>query len=189
MVDPARDLGVMTYAAYLELERSSATKHEYVNGRAYAMAGGTPEHARLQLRLGRALGPALDRRGCEGFSSDLRVRIVATGRSTYPDLSVVCGSVERAADDPDAATNPIVIAEILSESTEAEDRGSKWLHYQRIPSLRHYVLVSQRERRVEVYTRDGTTWRYDSVDQGGIALSAIEATLSLDELYRSALSD
>ncbi len=140
----------MTYAEYLALERASEVKHEYVNGEAYAMAGGSPEHARLQGRALHVLTLALAGKRCDVFTSDLRVRIEATGRSTYPDVTVVCDRIDRAGDDPDAITNPALIVEVLSDSTEAEDRGAKWAHYQRLASLKHYVLVSQREQRVEI---------------------------------------
>ncbi len=104
-----------SYAEYLELERSSQTKHEFVNGEIYAMAGGTPEHARLAMKLGRLLGAALDGQPCEVFGSDLRVRVVATGRATYPDLTVVCGRAELDPEDAEAVTNPTVLVEVLSE--------------------------------------------------------------------------
>ena len=144
----------MTYAEYVAFEQTAARKHEYVNGRVYAMAGGSPEHARLAVAMSAALTTALRGKPCAPFSSDLRVRNVVTGRSSYPDLTVVCGALAHASDDPDAATNPAVIVEVLSESTERDDRGDKWAHYQRIASLREYVLVSQGSRRIEVYSRD-----------------------------------
>ncbi|MDQ3034373.1 MAG: Uma2 family endonuclease [Myxococcota bacterium] len=178
----------MTYPEYVALERGSETKHEYVNGEVYAMPGGTPEHARLQDRMIQQLGAALAGRRCELFSSDLRVRIEATGRSTYPDVTVVCERMERARDDDDAVTNPTVVVEVLSESSEADDREDKWAHYQRLASLRHYVLVSQKEARVAVYTRESTGWHYEDVRDGAtVVLSAVDAALQVDALYASAL--
>ena len=109
------------------------------------MAGGTPEHGRLAAALAGELRGKLRGRPCAVFSSDVRIRIAATDRTTYPDLSVVCGKRETAADDPDALVNPIVIVEVLSDSTEADDRGAKFAHYRRLESLREYVLVSQHE--------------------------------------------
>jgi len=173
----------MSYANYLAFERASDTKHEYVNGQVYAMAGGSPEHARLQVRTSHLLTLGLAGRPCAAFSSDLRVRIEATGRSTYPDVTVICDRIQRAADDPDAATNPILVVEVLSETSEREDRGSKWAHYQRIPSLRHYVLISQDERRVEVYTREPRGWLYSDIREGSVELSALNVSLDIDELY------
>jgi Uma2 family endonuclease len=178
----------MTYADYVAFERGAETKHEYVNGEVYAMAGGSPEHARLQARLARLLGNALEDQPCEVFSSDLRVRVLETKRSTYPDITVVCGRLETADDDPDAVTNPRLIVEVLSPGTEGEDRGSKWSHYQRLGSLEEYVLVSQHDRRVEVFRRDGARWSYESFSaESEVVLKSIGVTLSLQALYASGL--
>ncbi len=187
----ARDLGEMTYEAYIALERASATKHEYVNGRVYAMAGGSPEHARLAQAMGGELRAALRGKPCAPFSSDLRVRVVAKGRSTYPDVTVICGRVEHAIDDDGAATNPSLIVEVLSETTESADRGDKWAHYQRIPTLGEYVLVSQSSRRIEVYSRDpeiADRWHYQEHGKGAtLALARLGVTLDVDAIYADPL--
>lgn len=178
----------MSYAEYLAFEREAETKHEYVNGEVYAMAGGTPEHARLAARVMAQLLRALDDRPCEVFSSDLRVRIMATGRSTYPDVTVVCGRLDRAADDEHAVINPMLIVEVLSEGTESQDRGDKWRHYQRIESLQTYVLVSQDEPMVEVFRRAADAWRYQPAGPGQrLVLDDHGLTLDVDALYRSGL--
>lgn len=170
------------------MERASETKHEYVNGVVYAMAGGTIEHGRLAMSLGRVLGNALDGRPCVTFSSDVRVRIRETGRSTYPDLSIVCGPVERAPDDPDAITNPTVIVEILSDSTEASDRGDKFAHYRRVPTLREYVLVSQSTSRIEVFSRQGDVWVLSEAAAGQtLRLESLGVALAVDDVYRNPL--
>jgi Uma2 family endonuclease len=136
------------------------------------------------------LGAALEGRSCAVFSSDLRVRIVPTGRATYPGVTVVCGQLATADDDEDAATNPTVIVEVLSPNTEADDRGPKWAHYQRIPSLREYVLVGQDERRIEIFRRDGQRWTYESFGPGDRAtLASIDVSVAGDELYRNPLVD
>jgi len=182
----------MTYEAYLVLERDSASKHEYVNGGVYAMAGGSPEHARLAQAVGAELRAALRGRPCAPFSSDLRVRVLATGRSTYPDVTVIRGAVERASDDDDAAINPAVIVEVLSDSTESADRGDKWAHYQRIPSLGEYVLVSQVGRRIEVYSRDPDhpdRWHYQEYGAGAsLPLARLGVTLEVDAVYANPLT-
>lgn len=177
----------MTYAEYVAYERASEAKHEYVNGLVYAMAGGTPEHARLQARMAHLLAAALRGRPCEPFSSDLRVKIEATGRATYPDVTVVCERLERAAEDADAVTNPTLIVEVLSETTEADDRGDKWAHYQRLASLQHYLLVSQGAPRVEIFTREQSGWHYDDVRTGRLALPALGIEIEVEELYARAL--
>jgi Uma2 family endonuclease len=184
----ALEATAMSYSDYLALEQASETKHEYVNGLVYAMAGGTPEHARLAMQLGRLLGNALAGRPCSPFTSDLRVRIAATRRSTYPDLSVVCHELKRASDDPDAIVNPTLLAEVLSDSTEASDRGEKWAHYQRIESLQEYVLVSQRERRVEVFRRADEGWTYAAYHEGEVELRSLGVMLSIEALYHDPLA-
>jgi len=180
----------MTYAEYLAAERTNESKHEYVNGRVYAMAGGTPEHGRLAASVTRILGNALAGKPCVTFNSDVRVRIRATGRSTYPDVSVVCGALERAPDDPDAIVNPVVIVEVLSDSTEAGDRGDKFAHYRRLPALKEYVLVSQSSARIEVYSRslDGG-WILREANRGeSVRLESIGVSLPVDEVYRDPLA-
>ena len=179
----------VSYEEYLAREKKSETKHEYVNGEIYSMAGGTPEHGRLAIAVGRILGNALAGRPCAVFSSDVRVRIEATGRSTYPDLSVVCGRLERAADDADAITNPVAIVEILSESTEASDRGDKFAHYRQLASLREYVLVSQSTRRIEVFRRNESgDWVLSEAGPGQFArLESIDVSLPVDDVYHDPL--
>jgi Uma2 family endonuclease len=179
----------MTYAEYLELERSSEIKHEYLRGEVFAMAGGTPEHARLAANVIRELGAALRGRPCAAFTSDARARIEATDRATYPDVTVVCGRLEHAPEDPDSITNPVVIVEVLSDATEADDRGEKFAHYRRLASLREYVLVSQRARRLEVYRRRDDRWLLDEAGAGEtLRLESIEVVLSVDEIYRDPLA-
>ncbi|KYF75314.1 hypothetical protein BE11_00675 [Sorangium cellulosum] len=189
MNEPARRI-LYTHAEYLEQERASPTKHEFLNGEIFAMAGGTPEHARLCLSVGAELRAQLRGRPCAAYSSDLRVRVRATGLSTYPDVSVVCGRLERDLEDKDAALNPVVLVEVLSDSTEAYDRGQKFAHYRLIPSLREYVLVWQHEPRIEVFHRneDGS-WTLREARAGeGAHLEAIGCTLPVDEVYRDPLT-
>ncbi|WP_437718792.1 Uma2 family endonuclease [Sorangium sp. So ce448] len=189
MNEPARRI-VWTYAEYLAQERASPTKHEFLNGEIFAMAGGTPEHARRCASVGAELWAHLRGRPCAVYSSHLRVRVQATGLSTYPDVSVVCGRLERDLEDEDAALNPIVLVEVLSESSEAYDRGQKFAHYRRIPSLREYVLVSQREQRIEVFHRnDDGSWTLREAHAGeGARLETIGCALSVDEVYRDPLA-
>lgn len=179
----------MSYADYLLLQRTSEVKHEWEDGIARAMAGGTPEHARLAARFSALLTAALGARSCEVFSADLKVRIAAANRSYYPDASVVCGALETAADDPDAVTNPVLVLEVLSDSTEARDRGAKRRHYQLLRSLQEYVLVSQTEPFVELWRRAPDGWNVHEFGPGtAIRFQSIDALISLDELYRSRLT-
>jgi Uma2 family endonuclease len=176
-----------TYAEYIELEASSNVKHEYSGGRIYAMAGGTPEHAALQAAVAGLLFSELRNGPCRAHSSDLRVRVLATGLATYPDISVVCGRTERDPEDANAVINPTLLVEVTSRSSEEYDRGEKREHFQQIPSLEQYVVISHRERRVDLWTRDGDAWRHESYgNEDCVALSSIHAKLSVSELYDAA---
>lgn len=174
----------VSYAEYLALERSGERKHEYVAGTIVAMAGGTIEHGRLASRLTALLSVALEGRPCAVLPADVRLRIRQADRSTYPDLHVVCGQVERDPDDEDAVVNPVVIVEVLSDSTAESDRGDKFADYRRLRSLKEYVLVSQRERRVDVYRRDGRRWVLDEHGRGEeLRLESIDVSLAVDRVY------
>lgn len=190
MNEPARKLSV-SFPEYLAQEEASETKHELVNGEIFAMAGGTREHARLAMRVGIALGAQFRGRSCEVFSSDLRVRVLATGLATYPDVSVVCGKFEQDPEDANTLVNPVVLVEVLSDSTEGYDRGEKFGHYRRIPSLREYVLVSQRRPRIEVFRRneDGTWTLFEAEASGSVKLTSIGCELAVDEVYANALGE
>ncbi|MFO0586168.1 MAG: Uma2 family endonuclease [Polyangiaceae bacterium] len=177
-----------TFREYLALEASANVKHEYLDGQIYAMAGGTPEHAALQAAISGLLFPQLRSGRCRAHGSDLRVRVVATGLTTYSDVTIVCGPRDLDAEDKGAVTNPTLLFEVLSASTEDYDRGEKFAHYKRIPSLLSYVLVSQDERRIEVWTRGAkNVWTSVVSTDGEVAeLSSISARLSVRELYEAA---
>lgn len=179
-----------TYEEYLALEDASEEKHEFVDGEIRAMSEWTIEHGRLAANLVRELGNALAGKRCAVFSSDVRIRNTFARRTTYPDLSVVCGKREVAPDDRHALTNPVVIVEVLSDSTEGYDRGDKWVDYRRLPSLREYVLVSQKDRRIDVFRRkeDGH-WDFFDVGPGGILeLTSVGASVSVDAIYADPLA-
>jgi Uma2 family endonuclease len=174
-----------TYAEYLGFEASSNVKHEFLDGQIYAMAGGTPEHAALAAAAITLLGPQLRGGECRPYNSDLRVR-TPTGLTTYPDITVICGPRQLDATDPLAITNPALIVEVLSRSTEEYDSGDKFEHYKTFPSLREHVLVSHRERSVEVRSRGEDGWRTTVVPQDGIAELSIGARLDVREFYAAA---
>ncbi len=185
MAETARTLKV-TYAEYLAAERSAEVKHEFLDGEIYAMSGGRPEHGLLAGNMIRLLGNHLLDRPSVVYTSDVRVRIEAVNVGTYPDVSVVCGPVVPAVDDSDAITNPVLLVEVLSDSTERYDRGEKFGFYQRIPSLLEYVLVSQHRQRVEVYRRtEGKHWDYAEYEAGdSVTLASIQGELAVNEIYR-----
>ncbi|MBL8719886.1 MAG: Uma2 family endonuclease [Myxococcales bacterium] len=181
MADPVRR---MSYADYLALEASSERKHEYLRGEAWAMAGGTIEHSRLQASISRELGVALTGKPCVVLTSDAKVRIDETDRTTYPDASVVCGPRVSSPIDRNAIINPVVLVEVLSEGTERDDRGEKFAHYRRLPSLEEYVLVSQDVRRIEVFRRTTEGWMLVEAGPGQqLELRSIGVSLSVDAVY------
>lgn len=173
------------YAEYLELDELSNVKLEYLDGEIFAMAGGTPEHAALAMNVGIALASVRDR-GCRLFSSDLRVRVLGTGLAAYPDLTVVCGPLERDPDSRTTVVNPTLIVEVLSDSTQDYDRGEKAEHYRMIPALRACLLVSHQRPSVEVWQRDADgDWSLAVHGPGAvIELPGLGVTLAVDEVYR-----
>jgi len=174
-----------TLAEYLGFEASSNVRHEFLDGQIYARPGGTPEHAALAAAVITLLGPQLRGSPCRPYNSDLRVR-TPTGLTTYPDVTVICGPRETDVADPLAVTNPTLIVEVLSRSTEEYDSGDKFEHYKTFPSMREYVLVSHRERSVEIRSRGQDGWRTTVVPEGGIAALSIGAQLDVRELYDAA---
>jgi len=180
----------MSYAEYAKREEASDTKHEFLRGEVFAMAGGTEEHAILGARMIAALSRALEGTPCEPRSSDLRVR-TASGLGTYPDITVVCGKSEKYDEDPHSVTNPTLIVEVLSDSSEAYDRGEKFTHYRSMPSLREYVIVSHREPAIESHVRneDGT-WN-ESFAQAGdtLVLRSLDVRIEVDAIYRGMIRD
>lgn len=178
-----------SYDEYLVLERDSLIKHEYVAGEIYAMAGGTAAHARLAAAVIALLRPQL-RRGCSVYTSDLRVRIVETDLSTYPDVSVICGPPEHLAGDMETVVNPIVVVEVTSRSTEHYDRGVKLAHYQLLPSLQEILFVSHRGRWLTVFQRDGDGWTGTDVRAGDtVDLRSLSARLVVNDIYRDGLDE
>lgn len=177
-----------SFLDYLQVEEMSAVKHEFLDGEIYAIVGGTPEHAALCAALIVLIGPKLRGRPCRVYTSDLRVRVSATGLATYPDASIVCGELERDPASRTHVTNPSVVFEVLSPGTEDYDRGEKREHYQQIASLRAYVVVAQDRRQVEVWERGvDRPWAHRVLGPGDvIELEAIGAGVAVDELYAEA---
>lgn len=178
----------MTHAEYCALEREATIKHEYLAGEVFAMTGGTLEHSRLATQLTYLLVGALRGGPCVVLSADARVRIEAVDVDTYPDLSVVCGPPETADADKHALLNPTFLAEVLSKSTEAYDRGLKASNYRQIPSLRAYLLVSQDRQRLELQVRqaDGRWLIVEAGPGQKLAIEPLGIELEVDALYRGA---
>jgi Uma2 family endonuclease len=188
MVSPARHHR-FSYAEYLEREQATGLKHEWLDGQIFAMAGGSPEHARLIGEVVFALRSLTGTGPCRVFSSELKLRVRATGLATYPDVAVVCGPLELDAEDRHAVTNPTLIVEVLSPSTEAYDRGEKWSHYRRMPSLQAYILVDQIKPRLEMYERTPDGFLNHIADAGQeLVLRALGGSIRVDGIYASSLA-
>jgi Uma2 family endonuclease len=171
---------------YLELERVSPIRHEYADGEIFAMSGGTIEHSSVAANILRELGNALQGRGYRALTSDMRINIPASGRYVYPDGSIVCARPQFVDAHRDTLVNPRVIIEVLSDSTEAYDRGDKFAQYRSVASIEEYVLASQKEARIEVFTRqpDGS-WMLRVHGPGErVALRSLECAIEVDSVYR-----
>lgn len=176
----------ITPEEYLAIERKAEFRSEYFRGEMFAMAGASAKHNLIVLNAGATLREQLKPKPCVVYPSDLRVRIESSNLYTYPDLSVVCGEPKLDTDQGDVLLNPIVIVEVLSDSTEAYDRGKKFEHYRTIPTLKHYVLISQDRQSIDCFSvqADGT-WVLSNCQgpEGSLHLDAIDCQLSAAEVY------
>ena len=176
-----------TVAEYLAAEQTSEVRHEFFNGEIFAMAGASPEHNTVKENCIGEMFFRLKNTPCRSFSTDQRVKIPATGLYTYPDILIVCGRAEFDAEDPHSLINPQVIFEILSPSTESYDRGTKFHHFQKLPSVKEYVLISQDKMQVERFVRQpNDSWLLTTFDDvnGEFALTTVPVTVLLADLYR-----
>jgi Uma2 family endonuclease len=171
---------------YLEYERTATTRHEFMGGQVYAMAGASERHNQIAAAINYSLYGQLLDKPCQVFQSDMRVQANASA-FFYPDIVVVCGEAQYRSAARDTLLNPTLIIEILSPSTEDYDRGRKFKHYRGIPSLRDYLLVAQKQMQVEYYSwQKLDTWRLQDFTQpdAQLELQSIGCTLSLAEIYR-----
>jgi Uma2 family endonuclease len=173
-----------TYEAYLEALEMSPIKLEYLEGEIFAMAGGTPTHADLAAAMIAALTRALSE-GCRVSTSDLKVRVEATDLSTFPDVSVTCGARLTSPIDHNAVTNPTLLVEVTSESTEEYDRGEKLRHYKHLESLEAVLFVSHRRPEITVVERTAGVWQERVVGTGEhVILRKPTLRFAVDDLYR-----
>ena len=172
---------------YLDWEEDQPTKHEYFHGRIYAMTGGSLEHVTVIQNLGASLSNRLRGGKCRVFTSELRVKVDATGLYTYPDASVVCGEMQLDRRTKSVTLlNPTLIIEVLSPSTEAYDRGDKFNHYRRLPSLTDYILISTRSAQVEHFQRhEDENWLLTvrTGNEATLTIKALGIELPFTEIY------
>lgn len=179
----ARDTRPLSLDAYLALERESPERWEYVNGEAFAMAG-SPEHSLVKGNAYAVLRTALKGAPCVAYPDGQKLATPLTGAYHYPDASVYCGPPQRDAVDPNGFLNPTLLIEVLSPSTSDYDRGGKFEHYRRIPSLREYLIVDVDARRVERRRKlTSGEWILGEHEAGRLELSALGIEIELDELW------
>jgi len=175
---------LLTEAAYLELEEGSPTKHEYVDGEVFALAGATQRHNDIATNILVQLALGAQGTDCRARGSDQRLRIQNGERVVfyYPDAQLVC---DRSDADPNFVTRPCVIVEIESKSTADIDHREKLLAYRGLPSVKAYLIVSQDQRRVIRHFRDeqGTWWRAEEIGSGSIPIPCTGGSLNLDAVY------
>jgi len=176
----------MTEQAYLDATRDGAgpwaLRHEWVNGRAYAMAGGSPRHAAVTTNaLGVLLGLCRGR-PCRPTNGDQRLHVEATGSYFYPDAMVICGRFEPSSADPDSVVNPVLLVEVLSPSTRDYDRGAKFEHYRRIPSVQHVLFIDPDVHHVVHVARREDGWLWRDLTEGVVSMPEV-GELPIAELY------
>jgi Uma2 family endonuclease len=176
----------MSQKEYLEFERRSDEKHEYLDGQIFAMPGAKRNHNKIVANLSGLLWQNLKSKDCEFYPNDMRVFIPKTGLYTYPDLVVVCGDPQFLDAVPDTLLNPVLLIEVLSESTEGYDRGKKFQHYRSIDSLNEYILVSQNEARIEKYLKQGDGfWALSEAIglESAIQIDSIDCEFTLGDIF------
>ena len=170
---------------YLKQERSSSYKSEFVDGEVYAMTGASRMHNLIAVNIAGELRNLLKNRPCEAYVNDMRVKAAEARSYHYPDIAVVCGVPQFEDEQVDTLLNPTLLIEVLSPSTEAYDRGSKFAHYRKIASLREYLLVAQDQPSIERYVRQGEAWVFTEAVglEASMPLESINCILSLREVY------
>jgi Uma2 family endonuclease len=177
----------LTFEDWLEAERASLEgRSEYIDGEVFAMTGASAAHNAIVMNIGSALHTQMKGRPCQVYANDMKVRVRTSNTGAYPDLVAFCAEHEFQDNRRDILLNPSLIVEVLSGSTEAYDRGDKFALYRQIPSLREYLLVSQHQVAVDLYTRgeDGRWTLTDFSDlNDSIHLASVDCTLDLAEVY------
>lgn len=186
MMIQAAPIDYYTPEEYLALENQSQTRHEYIDGAIIPMVGGLPNHNLIVGNIAAALNFALKRQPYYVFVTDQRLWIPRKRLYTYPDVMVVAGEIQLQAGRRDTITNPTMIVEVLSESTQAYDQGDKFKAYRTIPSFEEYVLISQSSYQVEHYHKTGLKqWLFSEVEgqDSVLTLNTVPFEIALFDLY------
>ncbi|MGF1534234.1 MAG: Uma2 family endonuclease [Bernardetiaceae bacterium] len=188
-----RNYRYLSKEEYLQAEQHAEYRSEFDNGEVFAMAGGSQQHAAIQGNLIGALYNALRGTNCTVYPSDLMVEVAATQSILYPDVSVICGKPQKSDPDKSPVQNPCLIVEVLSQSSEAYDRGEKFRKYRQLDSLREYVLVAQDRICVEAFQKnDNGDWLLCpalTTPEAELELPSLGVAVSLREIYEKVIDD
>ncbi len=170
---------IMTVEQYLEFEKTTETRHEFIDGQLLAMAGETLLHDDIVLNIVEALRPIARAKKCKLHATNIQTRVRGT-RYRYPDIVITCEILQHIR----TLENPCFIAEVQSDSTAETDNGTKLEEYTKIPSLQRYAIISQKTRQVVVYKRNGEIWTFEVLlENGEIDIPCLETSLSLEQIY------
>lgn len=174
-----------SFEQYLELESHNDYKSEFYDGNMVAMAGSTLEHSTLTQNINFLIRQGL-KNACHTHNNDIKIFVEAANRGFYPDVSVVCGEIESYKNRNGIITNPNVIVEVLSDSTEGYDRTEKFDYYKLLPSFECYILVSQNRKCVDVFTKKGNFWASEIYYETKplIVIETLEMVIKLEEVYK-----
>ncbi len=176
----------LSQTEYLEFEKAAGEKHEFFQGRVYAMAGASPRHNVIFSNLFREIGNRLKGQSCRPYGSDLRIHIPENTLFTYPDISIICGDIIPSNADGDTAIEPTVLIEILSPATRDYDRSQKFKLYRDIPALKEYILVDSEAVNVEVFKlNERLHWElyeYKRLDET-LLIATVQVRIPLGEIY------
>ena len=189
----AKRFNKLSYNEYIDLEVESNTRHEFHDGEVFAMAGGTLEHALISSNVLIELGLSLrnGQKRCRAINSEIKLKIASLNKYLYPDAMILCGGLEKSQNETQFVTNPTVIIEVLSKSTEGYDRGDKFFFYKQIPSLKDYILIDQYQALVDIYSRQADLWKISRVEgiSQSIYIPSVDTKLSLQEIYRDVFNN
>ncbi len=176
---------VLSEADYLVFEEKAPLRHEYVGGEAYAMSGGTLRHNRISGNAYISLSMALKVKPCQVYMNDVKLHVARDSAYYYPDVMVTCSEQATAANESQVVSDPVLVVEVLSPSTEATDRREKLHAYRHLPSLQEYVLISQDTQQVEIYRRQGDIgWLFITYEPGDtVEFASVDVTVPLADLY------
>ncbi|MBF0120888.1 MAG: Uma2 family endonuclease [Desulfobacterales bacterium] len=182
----AEKINVITEKEYLEIERASKIRHEYHDGEIFSMAGASGNHNLIISNIIRELGNQLRKTPCRVFPSDMKLRVEEINSFVYPDIMIVCGEIKFFDNNCDVLLDADLIIEVLSDSTESYDRGKKFSYYRQLKSFKEYLLISQKERRIQSFFKNEKAyWQFSEANdkQDEIILESIGCKLKLDDVY------